>query len=194
MIVAIKELKYEICILNFDFIIYLSHFNFCKSYLNIWISCILLTCTRYVGKVLLFAKLYIPTRTVKLQLDILNINYSNTLHIEVFKLQFIIHISQILHVLYMHAIFFPWSELVEDKFINKLHMWFLSCYCGILKEKDLVHMLFKEYVPRFSHPKYQNQPYLQLYKIEMQPGRQYMTQMGCLELKGILLLCMHRIS
>lgn len=148
----------------------------------------------YVGKVLLFAKLYIPTRTVKLQLDILNINYSNTLHIEVFKLQFIIHISQILHVLYMHAIFFPWSELVRDKFINKLHMWFLSCYCGILKEKDLVHMLFKEYVPRFSHPKYQNQPYLQLYKIEMQPGRQYMTQMGCLELKGILLLCMHGIS
>lgn len=56
-----KELKYEICILNFDFIIYLSHFNFCKSYLNIWISCILLTCSRYVGKVLLFAKLYIPT-------------------------------------------------------------------------------------------------------------------------------------
>lgn len=25
-----KELRYEICILNFDFIIYLSHFNFCK--------------------------------------------------------------------------------------------------------------------------------------------------------------------
>lgn len=64
----------------------------------------------YVGKVLLFAKLYIPTRTVKLQLDILNINYSNTLHIEVFKLQFTIHISQILHVLYMYAIFFTWSE------------------------------------------------------------------------------------
>lgn len=60
--------------------------------------------------------------TVKLQLDILNINYSNTLHIEVFKLQFTIRISQILHVLYMHAIFFPWSELVEDMFINKLHM------------------------------------------------------------------------
>eukprot|EP00105_Crassostrea_gigas_P000413 XP_011412228.1 PREDICTED: uncharacterized protein LOC105317316 [Crassostrea gigas] len=52
-----------------------------------------------------------------------------------------------------------------------------------LLEKDLVHMLFREYVPRFSHPKYQNQPYLQSYKIEMQPGRQYMTQMGCLELK-----------
>lgn len=48
--------------------------------------------------------------TVKLQLDILNINYSNTLHIEVFKLQFTIRISQILHVLYMYAIFFTWSE------------------------------------------------------------------------------------
>lgn len=72
----------------------------------------------------------------------------------------------------------------------------ITCYCVIavfffLKEKDLVHMLFKEYVPRFSHPKYQNQPYLQLYKIEMQPGRQYMTQMGCLELKGMYGFSVH---
>ncbi|XP_061188259.1 uncharacterized protein LOC133196364 [Saccostrea echinata] len=51
-------------------------------------------------------------------------------------------------------------------------------------EKDLVHMLFKEYVPRFSQPMYQNKPYLQLYRIELQPGKQYLQKMACLELKG----------
>ncbi|XP_062572914.1 uncharacterized protein LOC134234879 [Saccostrea cucullata] len=51
-------------------------------------------------------------------------------------------------------------------------------------EKDLVHMLFKEYVPRFSQPMYQNKPYLQLYRIELQPGKQHLKKMACLELKG----------
>lgn len=59
-----------------------------------------------------------------------------------------------------------------------------SLFC--VKEKDLVHMLFKEYVPRFSHPMYQNKPYLQQYRIELQPGKEYLYKMACLELKGMV--------
>lgn len=65
------------------------------------------------------------------------------MHIEVhvFKLQFTIHISQILHVLYMHAIYFPWSELVQDKFINKLHVIFVMLLWYLKGEGSSPHVV-----------------------------------------------------